>query len=386
MAELKLGIFFQPLHLPERPHADCWDDDLDLIVHADKIGFAEAWIGEHYCIRWENLPAPELLIAKALGLTKNIRLGSGVHVLAYHHPAVLAHKVAALDHLSRGRFLFGVGAGGSPSDFEMLGIDFRNNEHRERMLEALEMILALWTSDGQVKMKGKFWDLKMPFPNKKMTWQYHLKPYQKPHPPIAMAGTSPFSSTLKWAAERGFIPMTIDASAEIVKSHWIAIQQGAAKGNKIMSRDEWRIARVVYVAETDELARQHVMESSMPRGFKEYFLRVYKLFGGVAAVKHDFSLPDEAVDVEYAMEHLWMVGSVDTVAKKLEKFYTNVGGFGVLFMLHFDTHPHPERYMNSMTLLKEQVLPRLAHLTPLPDTETVPCDLSAIMPQPAVPA
>lgn len=156
MADLKLGVFFQPLHLPERAPADCWDDDLNIIVHGDKIGFDEAWIGEHYCIRWENLPAPELLIAKALGLTENIRFGSGVHVLSYHHPAVMAHKVAAMDHLSRGRFMFGIGVGGTPSDFEMMGIDFRSSEHRERMPEAIEMILALWTSGGPMEIKGKF--------------------------------------------------------------------------------------------------------------------------------------------------------------------------------------------------------------------------------------
>jgi alkanesulfonate monooxygenase SsuD/methylene tetrahydromethanopterin reductase-like flavin-dependent oxidoreductase (luciferase family) len=347
---------------------------LNIIIHADKLGFAEAWIGEHYCIRWENLPAPELLIAKAVGLTNNIRLGSGVHVLAYHHPAVMAHKVAAMDHLARGRFLFGIGAGGTPSDFEMLGIDFKASEHRARMPEAIEMILALWASDGQMNMKGKFWDLRVPFPIKKMTWEYHLRPYQKPHPPIAVAGTSPFSGTLKWGAERGFIPMSIDASVEVIKSHWIAIQEGAAKAKRVMPRDAWRIARVIYVAETDATARKELLESSMARGFTEYFRRVYCLFNGLAMIKQDLSVPDEAVDINYMMEHLWLVGSVDTVACKLRKLYTDVGGFGNLLVVHFDTHPYPERYLQSMTLLKEQVIPKLAHLTPLPDTETVSCD------------
>jgi alkanesulfonate monooxygenase SsuD/methylene tetrahydromethanopterin reductase-like flavin-dependent oxidoreductase (luciferase family) len=362
---MKLGLFIQPLHFPEREPGDCWDDDLDLIVHGDKIGFAEVWIGEHYCIGWENLPAPELLIAKALSLTTSIRLGSGVHVLAYHHPAVIAHKVAALDHLSKGRFLFGIGAGGSPADFEMFGIDLRLNEHRERMVESIEMIQSLWASDGPLFINGKFWKLKIPFPNKKMTWYYHLKPFQRPHPPIAVAGTSPFSETLRWGAEKGFIPMSIDANTEILKSHWIAIEEGAKKGERNISRADWRIARVVYVAETDEEAYSHVRESSIARGFKEYFLRVYKMFDGLNAIKHDLSIPDSVLDLEYALEHLWIVGSVDTVQRKLEKFYTVVGGFGTLLVLHFDTHPHPERFQNSMTLLKEQVLPGLRDLKSL---------------------
>lgn len=372
---LKLGVFLQPLHFPERPPHECWEDDIQIIVHGDKLGFDEAWVGEHYCIRWENLPAPELLIAKALGLTKRIRLGSGVHVLSYQHPAIVAHKVAAIDHLSGGRFMFGIGAGGTPSDFEMLGIDFKSSENRERMEEAIDMILALWSSEGEMEINGKFWNLKVPFPNKKMTWEYHLRPFQQPHPPISVGGTSPYSNTLKWGAERGFYPMSIDANIETIKSHWICIQEGAAKGKKCITRNDWRIARVIYVAETDELARQHILESSIQRGFKEYFMRVYKLFNGLSAIKHDQNVPDSDIDVDYVLEHLWMVGSVDTVAEKIEHFYREVGGFGVLFMLHFDTHPNPERYLNSMTLLKERVLPKLAHLQALPDDEFLTCNL-----------
>ena len=371
MSALQLGIFLQPFHFPERQVADCWDEDLHIIIHGDKLGFTEAWFGEHYCIRWENLPAPELLIAKALGLTTQIRLGTGVFVLSYHHPAILAHKIAALDHLSRGRFLLGIGAGGSPSDFEMLGIDARNNEHRERMQESIDMIMALWNSTGEMNLKGKFWTLKVPFPNKKMMWQYYLKPYQSPHPPIAVAGTSPFSDTLNWGAQRGFLPLSIDANIEIIKSHWLAIQEGAAQSGRTVARADWRIVRVVYVAETDELARAHVLESSMSRGFKEYFLRVYKLFNGLEVIKHDSSVPDDAIDALYAIEHLWMVGSVETVVSKLADFYNAIGGFGTLLVLHFDTHPYPERYLNSMTLLKEQVLPRLTGLRTLGDSETM---------------
>ena len=113
----------------------------------------------------------------------------------------------------------------------------------------------------------------------------------------------------------------------------------------------------------------------MARGFEEHFMPLYNRFGGPAMVKHDFSVPDEMVDVEYALEHVWIVGSIETVTRKLEKFYNDIGGFGTLLLLHFDTHPHPERYLNSMSLLKEQVMPRLAHLKPLRDTETLPANL-----------
>lgn len=373
---MNLGLFLQPLHFPERLPSDCWNEDAGLIIHADKLGFTEAWIGEHYCIGWENMPAPELLIAQVSALTKKIRLGSGVHVLSYHHPAVIAHKVAALDHLLKGRFIFGIGAGGSPPDFEMMGIDFRKGEHRNRMEESIDIIQQLWLSEEPFFVEGKYWNLKVPFPNKKMTWHYHLRPFQHPNLPIAVAGTSPFSYTLFWGAKKGFIPISIDANIEIIKSHWIAVREGARATNAKISRKDWRIVRMVYVAATDEEARDHVRQSAIARAFKEYFLRVYKLLNIMDAIKHDPHVTDAEIDVEYAIKHLWVVGSPKTVLEKLSSFYNESGGFGTLLVLHFDTHPFPERFKNSLTLLKKEVFPRMKKWKLLDDDVVLPTSLS----------
>ena len=71
---MQFGLFMMPLHPPRRSYADSYDRDLDLIVKADKLGYTEAWIGEHITERWENAPAPELLIAKASALTEKMRV------------------------------------------------------------------------------------------------------------------------------------------------------------------------------------------------------------------------------------------------------------------------------------------------------------------------
>jgi limonene 1,2-monooxygenase len=75
---MRFGLFMMPLHPPHRSFSDSYRRDVDQIVLADQLGFAEAWIGEHLTERWENAPAPDLLIAQALVLTKKIRLGTGV--------------------------------------------------------------------------------------------------------------------------------------------------------------------------------------------------------------------------------------------------------------------------------------------------------------------
>ena len=61
---MDFGLFMMPLHLPDRAFADCYDRDIEQIVLADRLGFREAWIGEHLTERWENAPAPDLLMRR----------------------------------------------------------------------------------------------------------------------------------------------------------------------------------------------------------------------------------------------------------------------------------------------------------------------------------
>ena len=139
---MQLGLFMMPLHPSYRPVADCYDRDIDQLVVADKVGFAEAWLGEHFTEKWENAPAPDLLLAKALALTENIKLGTGVTLLGMHEPVYLAHRLAMLDHMARGRFQWGIGLGGIPTDMKLMGLD--PLEARSRAAEALDLILDLW--------------------------------------------------------------------------------------------------------------------------------------------------------------------------------------------------------------------------------------------------
>ncbi len=109
---MEYGLFMMPSHPPERSIYDAHQWDLDCLVLADELGYSEAWIGEHFTSPWEPIPSPDIMIAQALMRTKRIKLAPGAHLLPFHHPAELAHRVAYLDHLAQGRFMFGVGASG----------------------------------------------------------------------------------------------------------------------------------------------------------------------------------------------------------------------------------------------------------------------------------
>ncbi|HJY79518.1 MAG TPA: LLM class flavin-dependent oxidoreductase, partial [Candidatus Binatia bacterium] len=102
---MKAGVFMMPSHPPERDFYAGHQWDLEHLELCDKLGFHEAWVGEHFTAPWEPNPAPDLLIAQALLRTKSIKLCPGAHLLPYHHPTELAHRVAFLDHMAQGRFM-----------------------------------------------------------------------------------------------------------------------------------------------------------------------------------------------------------------------------------------------------------------------------------------
>ena len=135
---MRLGLFLMPSHPPERSLYDAQQWDLDCIQLAEKYGLSEAWIGEHFTAPWEPIPSPDILIAQALMKTKKIKLGTGAHLLPFHHPVELACRVAYIDHLAQGRYMFGVGSGGLQSDHELFGVDIEKGEHREMTRESLE--------------------------------------------------------------------------------------------------------------------------------------------------------------------------------------------------------------------------------------------------------
>jgi alkanesulfonate monooxygenase SsuD/methylene tetrahydromethanopterin reductase-like flavin-dependent oxidoreductase (luciferase family) len=361
---MEYGLFAMPSHPPERSLYDGHQWDLQMLRWADELGFSEAWFGEHHTAIWEPHPSPDLLIAQALMQTKRIRLGPGGFLLPYHHPAELANRVAMLDHISQGRLNFGVAASGLPSDWALFNVDGMSGAHREMTREALDIILRLW-SDGEFDHQGKFWHVtkhSVMFD----TLRPHLKPLQRPHPPIGVAGLSKGSDTLKLAGERGFIPMSLNLNPSYVASHWESVEIGAERAGRTPDRSQWRIVREVFIADTDEEAWRLSAGGMMGRMMREYFLPLLANFGFIDYMKHDPSVPNSDVTPEYCATHNWLIGSPDTVADKLARVYHELGGFGTILLFCFDYSETPEAWRNSMRLLAEEVMPRLKHLKPKP--------------------
>src|SRR3546814_8868395 len=108
---LRFGAFFAPFHPVGQSPTLALEYDLERVVELDRLGFDECWFGEHHSGGYELIGCPELVIAVAAERTKHIKLGTGVVSLPYPHPWLLADRISLLDHLTRGRVIFGTGPG-----------------------------------------------------------------------------------------------------------------------------------------------------------------------------------------------------------------------------------------------------------------------------------
>ena len=366
---MKAGIFLMPCHPPERVTFEGHQWDLDCIELADQLGFGEAWIGEHFTAPWESAPAPDLLIAQALQRTSRITIATGAHLLPFHHPAELAHRVAYMDHMAQGRYMFGIGAGGVVSDHQMFNIDMENGEHREMTRESLEIILGLWANiDGTFEYEGKFWNVRVPDPEPFAfaNWRAFLTPYQKPHPPIAVTSASPDSETLRIAGERGYIPMSLGLNEVYLGGHWDSVEEGAAAAKReAPSRSEWRILRQMWVGETDEEALETATNGMLGRAWHEYFEPLFSAppFPFKRFMKHDQEMPDEAVDLDYVLKNVYLVGSPETIVEKVDALNQITGGFGTLLWQTLDHIEERAAYEKGMRLFVEKVAPALAKMS-----------------------
>jgi alkanesulfonate monooxygenase SsuD/methylene tetrahydromethanopterin reductase-like flavin-dependent oxidoreductase (luciferase family) len=358
---MKLGVFMMPLHPPGKDLAQIYDEDRELIVLADELGYSEAWIGEHASIAWEPLPAPDQFIARVYPETKQIRFGTGVVLMAQHHPANVANRIAQLDQLTRGRINFGIGVGGIPTDLELFGIDGQLPEIM--MFRAIDIILKLWTEDPPYDLPGQFWPIRVTKQWPEIGLGSLIRPYQKPHPPIALPGMSANSRLMYTAGERGWIPMSSNlVHTRFLQGHWPQVSKGAAATGRNPSRSIWRIAREVYVDDTIEAARTYARKGALRRAYEDYFFLTGKKGRMVEMWKARDDLPTSEVDLDYMIDNMWLVGDPDSVARQIRELYHEVGGFGTLLWVTQDWDD-PVRWRNSMRLLATEVMPRVADLT-----------------------
>lgn len=342
--KLRFGAFIAPFHPIDENPTLAIERDLELVQWMDTLGYDEAWIGEHHSAGFEIIASPEIFIATAAERTRHIRLGTGVSSLPYHHPFMLADRINQLDHITRGRVMFGVGPGALASDAFLMGIPVARQ--RDMMDEALDVIVRLLRGE-EVTHLSDWFTLK--------NARLQMSPYSRPSVEIAVANqVSPTGARAAGRHGLGLLSLgaTTTGGFNALASNWAIAEEMARENGRIMDRSSWRLVGPMHIAETREQAIADVRFGL--HKWLDYFQKIANL--PVVPENYD----DDPVDAILS-SGLAVIGTPDDAAEKIGALVEQSGGFGAFLFLAHNWAPF-EATKRSYELFARYVAPRFQQL------------------------
>lgn len=182
-----------------------------------------------------------------------------------------------------------------------------------------------------------------------------------------MTGMQPRSPTLAEAGRRGHSPVSQEVSSETLIRHWATYAEAAEGAGHCARRSNWRITRDVWLADTDEEARDQALNGPLGEIWSKINLRLFKKLG-LGSLLAGSAVREEDLSPAWLVDNFFLVGSPATVVAKIEDLYHSVGGFGTLLASAPGRGREPEKYRRSLELLGSEVAPRLSHLEADPGT------------------
>lgn len=324
MRHLRFGIFMPPFNSPPTQNATTsLQRDIETLQLLDRLGYDEAWVGEHHSAGTEIIADPVAFIAHAGAVTRNIRLGAGVVSLPYHNPLWLADRAILVDYLLRGRFMLGVGPGSLPTDAAMIGL--APSELRPALDEDLEVLIELLTGDGRVSRKTDRYEL--------VDAVCQLAPYTDPCFELAVAALASPTGPLQ-AGKYGLGMLSVGATSvdgfDALAQHWDVVEAQAAEHGQTADRSRWRLVGPMHIAETREQALEDVRY-----GFDEF----------CDYTQRTLSLPTfRAVGDTFEERVAWInetglgvIGTPEDAVRQIERLIDQSnGGFGCYMMMQHD--------------------------------------------------
>jgi len=342
MDRLRFGTFLAPFHPAGENPTLALQRDLELVEHLDRLGYDEAWIGEHHSAGTELIGSPEIFIAAAAERTKHIKLGTGVTSIAYHNPLWVAERMLLLDHLTRGRAMLGCGPGSLPTDSMMLGLT--PTDTRELLEVDLDIILRLLRGET-VTAETKT--------HKLVEARTHLRPYTEPCFEVAVAAVASPTGP-RMAGQHGIGLLSIGATLtkegfDALAHHWNVVEERAAHYGQTANRRDWRLVGLMHIAETREQAYREV----------EYGIETwFRYFQKVAAFPQ---MAVEGGDVKEMIDFIneagvGAIGTVEDARAQVQRLWDQSGGFGCMLLLGHEW-ANPQATKRSWELIAQRVIP-----------------------------
>ena len=359
---MRLGYFTMPVHPMGRDWAQTLREDREAIILADKLGFYDAFVGEHLTDACENITNSMMFQATLIHSTQHIKLATGTTNLAQMHPVLVAVNAAMFDHLAQGRFIMGVSPGALPSDNEAIGIF---DEDRNKIFaDAIDVILAIWERDPP-------YDIDFPGNRFKVSFARSAaldlgvgimgKPFQKPRPEIVGTVVAPFSPGVVLMGKRDFHPISANfLLANHLKSHWANYSKGKEEAGQKADIKDWRVARTIFVADDDKIAARYGREdaNSPYRFYFEQMRAKMKKGNRLYVFKSHKEQADTEITHDYVMDHCVFHGTVNKVVDQILAMREETGDFGELVYAGMDW-VDPALAKRSMQLMAEEVMPRV---------------------------
>jgi len=362
------GIIFHPYMRPGRTAKQTFEWGVQSAKQADQVGITTMMISEHASQIWENIPAPELIMAAAALETKNISFAPMAHILPHHNPTKLAMTVGWLSQILEGRYFMGIGAGAYPLATYMHGIKTsdanRSDELNNMVRESLEIMEKIWKREP-FWYEGKYWNAGFPEEEVALTEEdeqhklANYSPYGGKFPEFAVTGFSYNSPSMKLAGERNFKPVSIYSGLDALKRHWEVYSEANIKAGFTPDRSRHAVSQTVFVADTDAEAKREVMEGPIGYCFNRYLIPIWRRFGMMDGFAKDAGIDPDKADLEFLVDNVFIVGSPDTVVEKINSLFEKCGGWGTLQIETHDYYDDPAPWFYSLELAAKEVAPRI---------------------------
>jgi alkanesulfonate monooxygenase SsuD/methylene tetrahydromethanopterin reductase-like flavin-dependent oxidoreductase (luciferase family) len=329
-------------------------DQIELVCAAERLGFGDVWLTEHY-FTGESVYNDALLFASALTMrTERIRIGFAVVQTPFHHPIRLAVQLALLDNLSGGRIDVGFGKGTVYNEYEFLGYGLRSSDSRERMAETVEILERAWR-EAPFEYSGKYYQVRVP--------EVRPRPVQQPGPPIWRSVISPGSFTE--CGRLGLPILTSRLPVERIKERWALYEAGLIEGGHDAAERDRLLGRAalwrnVYVGESDAQAEDEL--SALLLRTRQHMMHVRHALNPT-----DFQIDpvnlnawtDPAVGDADALRYVLATGSLFGSSKRVREQVAELRDVGVQHLLcqtGFGDMSQ-EQNLTSMRRFGEQVMP-----------------------------
>jgi limonene 1,2-monooxygenase len=345
---LRFGTFLAPHHpLGESPTLQ-FQSDLELATHLDRLGFDEFWCGEHHSTGWEMIASPEMFLAAAGQVTHTIKLGTGVVSLPYHHPFNVAQRMVQLDHMTKGRAMFGSGPGALPSDAHTMGIS--PMVLRDRQDEAMGVIIRLMNGEERFSYDSEWFTLR--------DAALQILPIQERMPMATASSISPSGMQIAGKYGIGVLSIASNSTAglQALPTQWGFAEEAAAAHGTSVDRREWRVLMSWHIAETREQARRESLEG-LHRWHNEYNVRVLGRPGAVHVEDAD-ELMDQVTARGADGEGAGVIGTPDDLITAIRQLQQRTGGFGVVLGFAHDW-ANRENARRSWDLVARYVIPAI---------------------------